>query len=199
MAPVAPVLSTDQLREIEDARGRWGRVRRVVTVSRASTGLLGFTAGIFLLIGIGSPEYAVLGMLLAGVAAVEYLGGEKLRKADPRGAVLLAWNQALLIGLAGVYCFYKGFVEPPPPPSELEQLFGSAMVQDGLRQWRIQGTEALVQNKEPMRKLMWAVSALGVLLTQGVLALYYFSRRRVVEAYLRATPAWVVEVQRRAA
>ena len=36
----------------------------------------------------------------------------------------------------------------------------------------------------------------GTLIFQGLNSLYYFTRRKHVEAYLRETPQWVVELQR---
>ena len=49
-----------------------------------------------------------------------------------------------------------------------------------------------------MTRMVYMVGAGGAFFFQGGLALYYFTRKRVIDAYLSRTPEWVVEVQRAA-
>jgi hypothetical protein len=44
--------------------------------------------------------------------------------------------------------------------------------------------------------LYGAVSVVTIIF-QGLNALYYFSRAKLLRAYLAETPSWIVEVQRR--
>ena len=44
--------------------------------------------------------------------------------------------------------------------------------------------------------VMYGTLAAVAIFVQGGTALYYLSRRRLIEQYLRETPAWIVQAQR---
>jgi hypothetical protein len=50
-----------------------------------------------------------------------------------------------------------------------------------------------------LRRGLYGLVLVGSVLMQGLTALYYFTRARHMRAYLRDTPPWVVELQRRSA
>jgi hypothetical protein len=45
-------------------------------------------------------------------------------------------------------------------------------------------------------ELIYGSLIAGTLIFQGLNALYYFTRAKLLRAYLAETPAWVVELQR---
>ncbi|HYE62508.1 MAG TPA: hypothetical protein VD997_10990 [Phycisphaerales bacterium] len=196
--PVAPVLTPEQLRELDEARRRWRKVARAGRVAMVDGCFLASGAAFSLLLGLWSVESAVAGVMLAGLAAVEFMGRARLKRAEPQAALLLGWNQLLILGLIGGACFYQIFFNAPPPAAPSPYLTDPA-VKDLLEANGYGGLLEAAQDQRPLRTLVYCGVAVSALLTQGVLALYYFSRHKVVEAYLRATPAWVVEVQRRGA
>ncbi len=201
-APVPAPLSPQQLEEVTQARQRWRKVQRSVAVATFSAWTMAVIAAGALLIGIFDTTSAVMGLLLAGVAVNEFIGASKLRRAQLAGPMLLGWNQMLLLAVIGGYCFYQIFMVTPAPlvsdPRLLEMMEDPAL-REQLRGQLGPGLMDLIDKPDTTYRLFYMVVIVGSLLMQGLTALYYFSRRRVVMAYLNATPAWVVEVQRRAA
>ena len=197
------VLSPEQLRELDGARARWRKVQRAVGFARFSAWSLAVFAAGGLLIGLFDRESAVMGLLLLGVTVVEFRGAGLLRRAEARGPRLLGWNQLMLMGLIGAYCVYKAYVEKTQPlvsNPDLAQILNDPGARDALA---AQGLDPalfqMLDNPEGATRLFYGLMAVVSLVVQGLTAMYYFSRVRVVETYLRATPAWVLEVQRRAA
>jgi hypothetical protein len=201
-APVPAPLTHEQLQEVSEARQRWRRVQRAVRFATFSAWTMAVIAAGALLIGVFDRTSAVMGLLLTGVAVNEFIGASKLRRAQLAGPMLLGWNQLLLLAVIGGYCFYQIFMVQPAPlvsdPRVLEMLEDPALRQE-LRAQLGPGIMDLIDKPDTTYRLFYMVVIAGSLLMQGLTALYYFSRRRVVMAYLNATPAWVVEVQRRAA
>jgi hypothetical protein len=200
--PAPAPLTPEQLNEMVQARQRWKKVQRGVTVARVSAWTLAVFAFFALLIGIFDRTSAVMGLLLAGIAFNEFLGASKLDRAQLAGPILLGWNQMLLLGIIGAYCFYKIFLTVPEPLVKdpmMREMLEDPNLRQTLQGQLGPGIMDLVDKPDTTYKLFYLVVAFGSLLAQGLTALYYFSRRAVLMRYLRATPAWVVEVQRRAA
>lgn len=202
-AGAAPVLSAEQLGELDLARVRWKKVQRAIKFARFSAWTLAIAAGLGLLIGLFDAKSALIGLLLVAVTVIEFRGAALLRKADPKGPMVLGWNQLMLLGLIGAYCFYEAYIATPRPmvsdPQLMEILADPASRQALQDAGLSSGLLQLIDHPAEANKLVYALVAFVSLVVQGLTALYYFSRRRVVDAYLRATPAWVLEVQRRAA
>jgi len=200
---VAPVLNAEQLGELDQARVRWRKVQGAVKFARFSAWTLALAAIIGLLIGIFDVTSAVMGLVLLAVTVIEFRGAGLLQKADPKGPMMLGWNQLMLLGLIGAYCFYQAYIATAKPmvsdPQLMEILADPASRQALQDAGLSSGLLQMIDNPAQTNKLGYALVAFVSLVVQGLTALYYFSRRRVVEAYLRATPAWVLEVQRRAA
>jgi hypothetical protein len=201
--PVAPALTPEQLHELDEARRRWRKVQRAVGVARFSAWSLAVFGVGGLLMGLFDTTAAVVGLLITAVAVVEFRGMALLRRAQVKGPMLLGWNQMMLLGLIGGYCFYRVFIAEPPPlvsDPQLRELLSDPSARQALQDYGVNpGLFQMVDDPKTTNTLFYTLVALGSLVAQGLVALYYFSRVRVVAAYLRATPAWVVEVQRRAA
>jgi hypothetical protein len=200
--PAPAPLTPEQLQELSQAKQRWRKVQRAVRFARFSAWTMALIAAGALLVGIFDRTSAVMGLLLAGVTVNEFVGGSKLSRAQLSGPMLLGWNQLLLLGVIGGYCFYMIFLSTPGPlvsdPRVMEVL-QDPLMRDQLEAQLGPGILDLFDKPDTAYTLFYTVVAAGSLLMQGLTALYYFSRRKVLMAYLNATPAWVVEVQRRAA
>ena len=152
----------------------------------------GWTSGIFaaltLPFALFSLTALVVGAGLALVAWNEFRGRKLLLHFDRGGPRVLGWNQigfmALLIGY-GLWGIYAAFTGPNPYADqikampELEQMLGPI---DELH-------------------LLLAVAVYGCVIVfsmifQGLNALYYFTRRKHLDAYLDQTPSWIVDLQK---
>jgi hypothetical protein len=135
-------------------------------------------------------------LALAIVAYNEFRGRKRLLAFDPAAATMLGWNQLGLLAMIVVYCLWALYsnllgsnsleaqLEASP---ELGAAFGSLGNMDGF--------DGIY--RQIVVVLYSSVIALSAVF-QGGNALYYFSRRRVVEDYVRETPEWVRDIQRAA-
>ena len=167
------------------------RVRKVMAAGKMAA-FNGWTSGIFaaltLPFALFSLTALVVGAALALVAWNEFRGRKLLLHFDGRGPRVLGWNQlgfmTLLIGY-GLWGIYSALTGPNPYADqikampELEQMLGPI---------------------DEMH-LILAVAVYGCLIVfsaifQGLNALYYFTRRKHLDAYLVRTPLWIVDLQK---
>jgi hypothetical protein len=115
------------------------------------------------------------------VAGLEFRGRSQLQKFVPSAASLLGWNQIGFLILIVVYCLWMVLVgaENIRANPQISQLLGA----DGLRLYR-----------SIVVAFYGTVIALSVAF-QGGNAIYYFSRRKHIVAYLQQTPQWVRDFQ----
>jgi hypothetical protein len=128
---------------------------------------------------------------LGVVAYNEFRGRRGLLALDPSAATRLGWNQVALLTLVVGYCawmLWSGLTGEAPMRKELE---ASPELQDALG--------SLGDVGQLYRALVLVVYGTIIVVTvvvQGANSLYYFTRRKHVEAFLRDTPEWAVEMQR---
>ena len=147
--------------------------RKVLVAARVAAfngWAIGGSAALTLLFALSSGTALVLGSGLAIVAWNELRGRRLLIRFDPRGPLLLGWNQLGLMGMLVVYCLWSLYIG----------LTGTAGTSE---------LDALLKELEPVigssadlqTTLTWAVYG-GVItctiLFQGLNALYYFTRTR---------------------
>ena len=152
-----------------------------------------WTAAIFsvfsLVFGLFSISGLLIGAGLAVVARNEFYGRNQLRQFDPRSTQLLGWNQmgflTLLVAYS-IWCIFSALTGPNP------------------YEVYINDYPELTSTLEPMMHLhvtltLGAYGAVIVLsvIFQGLNALYYFKRGKLLHTYLHQTPAWIVDLQRR--
>lgn len=185
----ADISLTPELRhELTLAKRRFKKIRKaakVATFNGWATALIAACSAPFAL-------FSVVGLLLTvGLAIVaynEFRGRRRLLALDPSAATLLGWNQIGFLTLIVVYCLWMLFTGLGSFAAELEAnpeweaALGSLDEFDVLYRWLLAGFYGLVI----------ALSATF----QGLNALYYFTRRKYLIAYLRETPAWVQDIER---
>lgn len=128
---------------------------------------------------------------LAVVAYNEFCGRRRLLQFDPEAARLLGFNQIGLLTLIVLYCLwmlYSGLTSANPIAAELAATPGAADLLGPL-------DEVDVLYRQLVVTLYGTVIVLTAIF-QGLNALYYFSRRRHIEAYVADTPEWVRDLQR---
>lgn len=108
-----------------------------------------------------------------------------LLRFELRAPRLLGWNQVGFLGLLVLYCLwsiYLTFTQPLSPEIQEQLEFLSADI-TGL----VTGFTVLV----------YGAVIVVTIIFQGLNARYYFARTVLMEDYLRETPAWIVELQKK--
>lgn len=187
-APAA-VLSPEHLQQIKLAQQRATKVRRAMRVAQFDGWATGIFGGITFLCGFsGSLVALVLGAGMLIVAFIEFKGAARLRKFDPGAPRVLALNQVYFGALLLAYAAWSlwGVFHNQ---SELSSALASAgdLGQLGIDAAQIERTIGL---------LVYGALACVAIFGQGGTALYYWTRRRFVDAYLRETPQWIIDAQR---
>ena len=176
-------LTPEQQQELADASERARSLSRARKIAAFNAWSIGVFAAITLLFGLGSGVALFLGLVMAFVARTEFRGLAMLKRFDADGPRLLAKNQLGFMALIVGYCFwsiYRTVYGPGPDLAGLEQMLGD--------------TEDLITD---LMVIIYVSVIVATLVFQGLTARYYWSKARVVEEYLRDTPAWIVEMQRK--
>ncbi len=188
--PVAPLTAAQQ-HELEEAARRAKPIRRAAGVAAFNGWSMAILAVLSAPFAIGSLVGLIIAVALAALAWNELRGRRRLLELDPQAPALLGWNQVALLALVSGYCLWQiatslfgdsavaaEFTAHP----ELRELLGSG-----------EEFEAMLR---PLVAMFYGLVILVSVAAQGLNAWYYFSRSKHVEAYLRETPAWAVELQR---
>ncbi len=198
-APTGP-LSAEHLHQLAEADVRAKKLRSAGGVAMFNGIAIGIFGGLSLLFGL--VELAldgfdvskidwwsfIMGIGLVVIAWNEFQGRRRLRQFDSRGPHLLGWNQLALLGLIVVYSAWMMSVAllGPNPYAEIIR-------QEPMAANMLGGIGDLYRK---MSIAVYGALILGTLLFQGINALYYFTRAKLLRGYLAETPAWVVELQR---
>jgi len=193
-APAGP-LTGEHLQALSLANQRGKKIRIAAGVARFNGVSMGVFSGLSLLVAMGMAAFGefdwiawVMGAGLGALAWNELRGRRLLLRLDPRGPVVLGWNQLALLGLVFAYAawmLWSGLVAPSP-------------YEEAMR------TEPMLRQMLGDPDNLYRTLTLGIygslmvvtVIFQGFNSLYYFTRGRVVRGYLAQTPAWVVDVQR---
>lgn len=187
----AAPLNESQRRDLTAGRERARWVRRAASVAGFNGWTIGVLAALSAPFALFSLSGAVLTAGMAAVAYVEFRGRRGLRRFDPSAATLLGYNQLGLLALISGYCVWamaSGLGEASSLPA---QLAARPELRDVLGP-----TDTLEATLRVAVVAFYGVVILLSVVFQGGNAWYYFTRRRVVEEYLRETPDWVVDLQR---
>jgi hypothetical protein len=186
-SPQGP-LTSEHRHELTLAKARVKAIRKagkVVAFNGWATAIIAALSAPFALFSV-TGFLVTLG--LAVVAYNEFRGRKRLLELDPASTTLLGWNQMGLLALITVYCswmIYTGigsFASQMQANPELEAALGSLDEFEGLYRLLLVG--------------FYGTVVLLTVIFQGLTALYYFTRRKYVYAYLQETPAWVQEIER---
>jgi hypothetical protein len=182
-------LSPEHQQSLLDANHRAQKILQAAKVATFNGWTTGFFAALSLIGGLFSITSLCLGVGLSVVARNEFRGRNLLRRFDPRGPRLLGWNQVGFIGLLIAYSLwsiytsltganpYDEYIAQNP---ELASMLGSFS--------HLNDTITLA--------VYGGVIVLSVIF-QGLNAIYYFKRGKLLREYLSLTPAWIVDLQRR--
>jgi ABC-type enterobactin transport system permease subunit len=155
----------------------------------------GWTAGIFAALSAPFALFSMTGFLvtvgLAVIAYDELHGRKRLLQFDPAAATQLGWNQVALLTMIVVYCLWMMFTGLTGAGPFAAEAAADPEIASAL--------SSLGDFDELYKVLVVAIYGTVIVLSaifQGLNALYYFTRRKHVEAYVQETPEWVLNVQR---
>ncbi len=184
-------LTQEHRRELALATERAKRIRKAARVAAFN----GWMTGIFAVASAPFAPFSMAGFLvtvgLALIAYNEFQGRKRLLQFDPSASTLLGWNQVAFLTLIIVYCLWMLFTcltGAGPFAAEIEANPEIAAVLGSLDEFDYL-----------YKVLVVAVYGTVIVLSavfQGLNALYYFTRRKHVEAYVQETPDWVLDLQR---
>lgn len=184
--PLAP----EHHRELALAGQRAKKIRRAAGVAALNgwiTAVLAFCSAPFALFGMTG---ALVTLGLSAVAYNEFRGRKRLLQFDPSGASVLGWNQVGLLAMIVLYCLWMIYAG----------LNGMNSLSSELRaQPELAHALGSIDVEQLYKSLVLAIYGIVLALSvvfQGLNAFYYFTRRGHVEAYLRETPQWVLDLQR---
>lgn len=194
-AAAAPI-GESELGLIRQAVVRRRKMKSAAGVVRSSaivTLVIGFLALPFVL---WSPSLSgvvvVVGVITVGVR--EWMGYEKMRRAETGAAGHLGWNQVALVGVITFYCLLQ-MASFSPEEMKAAALSPEVRSLSAALPGMMAGIDKMVETWAPYA--VYGFYSLLIVVSigfQGGMALYYFSRRKYVEAFNRETPAWVRKV-----
>lgn len=183
-------LSQSQQQEVAAAHDRARKIRKAAAVARFNgwmTGIAAACSAPFALFSL--PGFLVMAGLSL-VAYNEFKGRQRLLQFDLEGPAFLGWNQVGFLALITSYCIWMlvvGLTGESPIAAEIKakpELRAAFDSMDGFDQ--------------TYRVLVVAVYGTVIALSavfQGFNALYYFTLRKHVQAYVQDTPDWVLDLQ----
>ncbi len=196
--PTTGALTPDQRAAIRKARQR----RR--SLDRAA-GLAAFNGWSLILFAAASillsrdPLSIALTVLFAFVGIRELYGRRLLKRLDPAAPKILGFNQILLAAIVLAYCLWSIITFLYIPHPGLQQALHKFVGSDAqIGQLPPEAQQLLSQTRQAVPYLIvgfYGLVALTSLITQGLMALYYFTRAAHLRSYLDDTPDWVIQMQ----
>lgn len=184
-------LTAEQIADVRAASVRGRKVRRACAVAKFDAWATAIFAGFTLACAALSPWALLVGLPMAAIAWNSFMGLKLLEAYDLRGPRRLGANQILLMALIFAYCIWQivaiftlGSITTLYP--QLEQLGPTYGID----------TSNLDTVVRVLVVVVYGAVMVASFLTQGGMALYYFTRARHVRAYLDKTPDWVLELHR---
>ena len=137
--------------------------------------------------GFSDPANIAIGLGLGIMAFIELRGAQQLRQLKPRVLRTLGFNQLALATAIILYALWQLY----------SSLHGAGLAAAAGGDPQV--AQALQQFDPLFRDIsaiFYAALIAFALLFQGGLALYYFSRQKVVNEYVQTTPQWIQAVER---
>jgi hypothetical protein len=195
-ATPALVLSEDQLAELARAKQRGAKLQRAVRVATTDAWITAIFAGGAILTSCGGIEQILIGLALGYVAFNSFRGAAGLKRFDRGAPGKLALNQIILASAIILYASVELWLVSSGKSALLKVLAGDTKYGD-------LDLGAAGKMADDMRdiiifalRMTYVLLILGTILGQGLMALYYRSRRRILDEYMNQTPQWVVDLQK---
>lgn len=188
--PPPPQISPEHLLQLQNAKRGMRKIRRAISTATFDGGTLVVFGLMTFILGMGDVVSVVLGAGLMAIGAIELYAARRLKRLEPPAIGFLFWNQIALGSLLMIYAIWRVFDTLHNPANSALATEAAAA---GLNAGDLQGLAGLDQSISLLvYSSLMAVAVFG----QGGLALFYFTRRKHLRAYLAETPPWITQMQR---
>ena len=188
--PPPPQISPEHLQQLQNAKRGMGKIRRAISTATFD----GWTLAVFGLMtfvfGMGDVVAVALGAGLMAIGAIELYAARRLRRLEPPAVGILVWNQIVLGSVLMGYAIWRVFDALHNPANSALAAEAAAA---GLTASDLQGVVGLEQSITLL--VYYSLMAIAIF-GQGGLALFYFTRRKHLLAYLAQTPPWITQMQK---
>ena len=186
-SPAVTAPSPQHLEQIAAAKKRGRTIQRCASVANLSGWTIAVFGTLTFITSIGSIIGMALGIGMCVLSHFEFKGAKEIRRLDPTAPKRLAMNQ-LIFGAAILIYSAASLGIALHQPSELDREAKEAQL------------ESMVGSIHDMERMVYIglYSGMGAaaIIGCGGTALYYARRKPYIEAYLRETPSWIIELQR---
>jgi hypothetical protein len=183
-------LTTEQLQAIQQADKRAAKIRRAMKIASADAYIMAFFAAI---VAISIPFDYIAGIPLAIAFAFftynSFRGAGRMKRFDSTAPRLLAWNQIGLATAIILYAIYRLIMV----------MRGSSLSSSELAELGPEMSGDIESLAKLVLQILYIGLIVGTIIAQGLTALYYATRTRLIRDYLAQTPDWVVDLQKRQA
>ncbi|MFA5388074.1 MAG: hypothetical protein WC322_06870 [Candidatus Paceibacterota bacterium] len=188
-------LTPEHMQALAMADQRAKKLRSAAGVAKFNYVCFGTFGVLSLLIAAGEAAFGVfdwlavvIGLGLGAIAWNESRGRKLMLRFDPKAPSVLGWNQVALIVLITAYAAWmiSASLRGPSMADEIRRQVPDAE--------RMLGGIGNLQRT--LTTLIYGSLIAATLIFQGINALYYFSRGKILRTYLAETPEWVVQFQR---
>ncbi|MDP9172923.1 MAG: hypothetical protein M3O30_03545 [Planctomycetota bacterium] len=188
--PVSPPprLAEEHLRQLGAARINARKINRAVSVAKSDGWVIAVFAGLTLVFGLTDIPSIIISLIFGALAFFELKGAGKLRRLDPDAPRMLGYNQIAMAVMLIAYASWH-IVSELTGHGELNSALGTDP----------QVREMLQSSAPLIRSIMLGFYGLLIAIAifcQGGMALYYFSRLKYLEAYVKETPPWILAMQK---
>jgi len=174
---------------LRDARSRAKKLRRAASIGAFSGWTILIFAGITAVSAIlGDVAAMVMGLALGTLGWNELRGVAMLKRFDPRGARVMGYNQ---IGLGLLIVIYAAWSLRSAADNPLLSAQGGS-TGDAQADAMISEITGVVTYG------LYGSMMVAGLIGPGLTAWYYFSREKIVRAFVANTPPWALEAMRTA-
>lgn len=181
-SPIPIALTPEQLTALTVGQTLYRPIRRAVFYAKFDGWSVAVFAMLTTVCSLTSPPALILGIGMGVVAWVELREANRLAVGDERSPRRLAINQGALASLLIGYALWQ--LTHSADSTEMESIRS-----------QLSGDPAAMKlvstMSELIPRLVYGTLIIVAILMQGGTALYYLSRRKAIDAYLRGTPAWV--------
>jgi len=179
-----------EVRQAVRARRRVKGAARTALFSGAVTLAIGLLAAPFALIWPSASGVIVV-VGVCAVGAVELVGYGRMRRAEPSAARFLGLNQLALLGVVTLYCVMQ-MAAFSPQEAQAAAMSPEVRSQLSAVPEMARSIDNLVLQWAPIVTYGFYSLVIGLsVCSQGGMALYYFTRRKHIERFNRATPEWI--------
>jgi hypothetical protein len=188
VAPFPAALSPEQVQELDAARFRARTLRRAALWASMDGWTIAVFGGLSILVGIASAAGWIVGGVLLALGIIEIRAASALRRLEVGAPQRLAVNQIVLGGLLLAYACWGLWWAAYGQIDALDRLVGETQ---GLA---LPELESLVRL---LALVLYATLAAVAVIVPGLSAVYYWTRKPHLQAYLEHTPGWIMDLQRR--